>query len=49
LLSGGAAFGYSMMSGSSMVGTAGGLAGMLVALAAVKVIRTAPPAPHPAP
>jgi len=49
LLSGGAAFGYSMMSGSSMVGTAGGLAGMLVALAAVKVFRVAPPAPQPAP
>jgi hypothetical protein len=42
LLSGGAAFGYSMMSGSSMVATAGGLAGMLVALGAASVIRWRP-------
>jgi hypothetical protein len=42
LLSGGAVFGYSMVSGSSMAATAGGLAGMLVALAAVSAIRWRP-------
>jgi hypothetical protein len=42
LLSGGAAFGYSMLSGSSMAATVGGLAGMLVALAVVSVIRWRP-------
>jgi hypothetical protein len=42
LLSGGAAFGYSMLSGSSMAATVGGLAGMLVALFAVSVIRWRP-------
>ncbi|MDT5255600.1 MAG: hypothetical protein QOD10_680, partial [Mycobacterium sp.] len=39
LLSGGVAFGYSMLSGSSIAGTVGGLAGMLVALSAARVIR----------
>jgi hypothetical protein len=42
LLSGGAAFGYSMLSGSSMAATVGGLAGILVALSTVSVIRWRP-------
>jgi hypothetical protein len=42
LLSGGVAFGYSMMSGSSISATVGGLAGMLVALFAVSAIRWRP-------
>ncbi len=42
LLSGGATFGYSMVSGSSMAATVGGLAGTLVALSAVSVIRWRP-------
>jgi hypothetical protein len=42
LLSGGAAFGYSMLSGSSVEATVGGLAGMLVALSAASVIRWRP-------
>jgi hypothetical protein len=42
LLAGGAAFGYSMVSGSSMAATVGGLAGMVVALSAASVIRWRP-------
>jgi hypothetical protein len=44
LLSVGAVFGYSMLSGSSMAATIGGLAGMLVALFAVSAIRWRPAA-----
>lgn len=42
LLSGGAVFGYSMLSGSSVVATIGGLAGMLIALSADTLIRWRP-------
>jgi hypothetical protein len=42
LLSVGAVFGYSMMSGSSMAATIVGLVGMLVALSAVSAIRWRP-------
>jgi len=44
LLSGGVAFGYFLLSGSSVVATAGGVAGMLIALLAGRVSRSRNPA-----
>jgi hypothetical protein len=42
LLSGGVTFGYLVLSGSSIAATVGGLAGMLVALSVIRVIRWRP-------
>jgi rhomboid family protein len=47
LLIGGAAFAYFMVSGSSMVTTVGGLAGMLVALLAGQLVRARDDIPQP--
>ncbi len=47
LLGGGGAFGYFMLSGSSEVATAGGVAGLLIALLASQVSRTRTGMPQP--